>query len=143
MKVPPKTVFWCQIVASIWACFVQIAVMNWTLGAIDGVCTQTQSSHFTCPNGRTFFSSSIVWGVIGPERMFGPGHIYSSINWYWLLGALLPVAFYLLMRYFPRSPLRLLNAPVMLGAMAWLPPYVILFPLPQHFSPLNFFYFEN
>ncbi|CZR64334.1 related to small oligopeptide transporter, OPT family [Phialocephala subalpina] len=122
MKVPPKTVFWCQIVASIWACFVQIAVMNWTLGAIDGVCTQTQSSHFTCPNGRTFFSSSIVWGVIGPERMFGPGHIYSSINWYWLLGALLPVAFYLLMRYFPRSPLRLLNAPVMLGAMAWLPP---------------------
>jgi len=39
MKIPPKTVFSCQIVASIWACFVQIAVMNWTLGSIDGICT--------------------------------------------------------------------------------------------------------
>lgn len=65
-------------------------------------------------------------GVIGPQRMFGPGAIYTSIQWYWLLGALLPVAFYILMRYLPRSPLRLLNAPVMLGAMAWLPPYVSL-----------------
>lgn len=56
--------------------------------------------------------------------MFGPGSIYAAINYYWLLGALLPVAFYILTRYFPRSPLRLLNAPVMLGAMGWLPPYV-------------------
>jgi hypothetical protein len=39
MKVPPRTVFTCQVVASIWACFVQIAVMNWALGAIDGICT--------------------------------------------------------------------------------------------------------
>ncbi|KAF2502770.1 small oligopeptide transporter [Lophium mytilinum] len=122
MKVPPRITFWCQIVASIWACFVQVAVMNWTLGAIDGVCTPTQSAHFTCPNGKTFFSSSIVWGVIGPKRMFGPGSIYSKMQWYWLLGALLPVFFYTLMRLFPRSRARYLNAPVMLGAMAWLPP---------------------
>ncbi|TVY20586.1 Sexual differentiation process protein isp4 [Lachnellula arida] len=122
MKIPPKTVFSCQIVASIWACFVQVAVMNWALGAIDGICTTTQSAHFTCPNGKTFFSSSITWGVIGPARMFGPGSIYSAIQYYWLLGALLPVLFYILIRFFPRSPARLLNAPVMLGAMAWLPP---------------------
>jgi len=40
----------------------------------------------------------------------------------WLLGALLPVAFYVMMRLFPRSPARLLHAPVMLGAMGWIPP---------------------
>jgi OPT family oligopeptide transporter len=147
MKIPPKTVFSCQIVATIWAVFVQIAVMNWTLGNIDGVCTSfvpllkiyfqaianiiysNQASHFTCPNGRTFFSSSIVWGVIGPKRMFGPGSIYSKIQFYWLLGALLPIAFYVIIRLRPRSSLRLLNAPVMLGAMAWLPPA----------TPLSFF----
>ncbi|KAH8654565.1 OPT family small oligopeptide transporter [Tricladium varicosporioides] len=122
MKIPPRIVFSCQVVASIWACFVQVAVMNWALGAIDGVCTTTQSSHYTCPNGKTFFSSSIVWGVIGPERIFGQGAIYSAIQYYWLLGALLPILFYILMRAVPRSPARLLNAPVMLGAMAWLPP---------------------
>lgn len=79
MKIPPRVVFTCQVVATIWACFVQIAVMNWTLGHIGEVCTlwvefglvgcihmlidfRNQASRFTCPNGRTFFFSSVVWG---------------------------------------------------------------------------------
>ncbi|KAJ5957236.1 hypothetical protein N7501_011515 [Penicillium viridicatum] len=122
MKVPPRVTFMCQVVATVWASIVQIAVMNWTLGNIDEVCTPTQPGNFTCPNGRAFFSSSIVWGVIGPQRMFGPGAMYAQIQWFWLIGALLPVVFYVLIRVFPRSKLRFLNAPVMLGAMAWLPP---------------------
>ncbi|KAF1947905.1 OPT family small oligopeptide transporter [Clathrospora elynae] len=122
MKIPPRTAFTAQVVATIWGSFVQIAVMNWTLGNIPDVCERLQESHFTCPNGRAFFSSSIVWGVIGPHRMFGPGSIYSAIHYYWLIGALLPIVFFFLMRLAPKSPLRYLNAPVMLGAMAWLPP---------------------
>lgn len=39
MKIPPRTTFWCQIIATIWATFVQIAVMNWTLGNIPNCCT--------------------------------------------------------------------------------------------------------
>ncbi|CAI6332826.1 unnamed protein product [Periconia digitata] len=122
MKVPPKIAFIAQLVAAVWASIVQIAVMNWTLGNIPDVCTILQKDHFTCPNGRAFFSSSIVWGVIGPQRMFGPGSTYSAIHYYWLIGAALPVIFYFLMRAAPKSPLRYLNAPVMLGAMGWLPP---------------------
>lgn len=38
LKIPPRITFFCQVVATIWATFVQIAVMNWTLGNIDGVC---------------------------------------------------------------------------------------------------------
>jgi hypothetical protein len=38
MKVPPRVTFTCQVVATLWACFVQIAVMNWTLGNIENVC---------------------------------------------------------------------------------------------------------
>jgi OPT family small oligopeptide transporter len=122
MKVPPRTAFTAQIVAAIWGSIVQIAVMNWTLGNIPDVCSRLQTGHFTCPNGRAFFSNSITWGVIGPHRMFGPGSIYSAIHYYWLVGAALPIIFYFLMRAAPKSPLRYLNAPVMLGAMAWLPP---------------------
>lgn len=122
MKVPPRVTIVCQVAATIWACFVQIAVMNWTLTTIPEVCTSTQANHFTCPNGRTFYSSSIVWGLIGPRRMFGAGSIYVNFNWFWLLGALLPIAFYVLLRAFPTKRLRWLHAPVMLGAMSWLPP---------------------
>src|ERR1700744_4401528 len=122
MKIPQRTTFSAQVVAIIWAAFVQIATMNWVLGNIENVCEPDQKDHFTCPNGSTFFSSSIVWGVIGPQRMFGPGSIYRPIMWFWLLGLLLPIAFWLLSKKFPTSFLRHLNAPVMLGAMGWLPP---------------------
>lgn len=51
MKVPPRITFAAQISAAVWACFVQIAVLNWTLANIDGACTADQVTHFTCPNG--------------------------------------------------------------------------------------------
>lgn len=122
MKVPPRITFWCQVIATVWAVFVQIAVMNWTLGQIDGVCGNAQIDHFTCPNGRALFSSTIVWGVIGPRRMFGDGAMYSQLNWLWLIGAGLPVLLYLLARVVKVRFFRHFHAPVMLGAMAWLPP---------------------
>ncbi|KAI5861460.1 small oligopeptide transporter [Durotheca rogersii] len=122
MKIPPKVTFWCQVVASIWAVFVQIAVMNWTLGNIPDVCSNNQVSHFSCPNGRAFFSSSIVWGVLGPRRMFGPGSMYVNFNWFWLIGAGLPLLLWILARKMRVGFVRHLNAPVMFGAMGWLPP---------------------
>lgn len=122
MKIPPRVTFWCQVIASIWAVFVQIAVMNWTLGAIPDVCSNTQPSHFTCPNGRAFFSSSIVWGVLGPHRMFGPGSMYVNFNWFWLIGAGLPVLLWFLTRKMKLGFARHFNAPIMFGAMGWLPP---------------------
>ncbi|TQW00245.1 small oligopeptide transporter, OPT family [Cordyceps javanica] len=122
MKIPPKVTFWCQVIPTIWAVFVQIAVMNWTLGNIENACDNRQKDHFTCPNGRAFFSSSIVWGVIGPQRMFGVGGMYSHFNWFWLGGAALPVIFYLLVHKAGIKFFRYFNAPIMFGSMAWLPP---------------------
>lgn len=122
MKIPPKVTFWCQVIPTIWAVFVQIATMNWTLGNIDNVCDNKQKDHFSCPNGRAFFSSSIVWGVIGPQRMFGVGSMYAHFNWFWLIGAVFPAALYLLVRVAGIRFFRHFNAPIMFGAMAWLPP---------------------
>lgn len=103
-------------------------MQNWALGNISGICEADQPSNFTCPNGSTFFSSSIVWGVIGPQRFLGAGSLYESIHYFWILGALLPVIFYVAARRYPNSIARYLHAPVMLGAMGWLPPA----------TPLNF-----
>ncbi|RYP41732.1 hypothetical protein DL767_000748 [Monosporascus sp. MG133] len=122
MKVPPKTTFWCQVVAIMWAVFVQIAVMNWALGNIPDICTPLQPARFTCPNGQAFFSNSIIWGVIGPRRMFGPGSIYEHFNYFWLVGALFPLLLWVLVRKLRLGFARHFSAPIMLGAMAWLPP---------------------
>ncbi|QDS77414.1 hypothetical protein FKW77_006407 [Venturia effusa] len=124
MKVPPRTLFFGQLVATAWSCFVQIGVLQWAFANITGICTPKQASHFICPGGKVFFNASIIWGVIGPQRMFAASSTYGSLQYFWLLGALLPVVFWLIARRWPRSPARYLNAPVILGGTGAIPPAV-------------------
>jgi len=122
MKVPPRTMFSAQVVATIWSCFVQVAVLEWALKTIKDICKSHQVDHFTCPNGRVFFNASIIWGVIGAQRIFSPGSIYSSLLWFWLVGALTPVAIYIGARMFPKSNIRFLSAPLIFGGSGQIPP---------------------
>lgn len=50
--------FMAQVVATTVSCFIQIAVLNFALGNIEGVCELTQPQRFTCPGGRVFFSGT-------------------------------------------------------------------------------------
>ena len=122
MKIPPRTMFTAQVVATILSCFVQVAVLNFGLNNIKDVCTPTQPQRFTCPLGRIFFSASVIWGLLGPQRVFSPGQIYSSLLWFFPIGAALPIIFHLLAKRFPRSPIKYLMAPVILGGGAAIPP---------------------
>jgi OPT family oligopeptide transporter len=61
------------------------------LGNINGICTPGQSDGFTCPNGRTTYSSSVIWGAIGPGRLYSAGKIYSGLLHFFWIGALMPV----------------------------------------------------
>ncbi|KAK4106767.1 small oligopeptide transporter [Parathielavia hyrcaniae] len=122
MKIPPRTMFMAQVVATTFSCFVQVVVLNYALRTIPGVCEPTQPDHFTCPGGRVFFSASVIWGLIGPARIFSPGQIYSSLFLFFLLGAAVPLAIYLLARRRPKSFLRYLMAPVIFGGAGAIPP---------------------
>lgn len=54
--------------------------------------------------------------------MFGPGSLYVNFNWFWLVGAGLPVLLWVMVRKLRIGFARHFNAPILLGAMAWLPP---------------------
>lgn len=58
MKIPPRTMFWAQVVATTFSCFIQIMVLNLALAHIPDVCDQHQRDHFTCPGGRVFFAGT-------------------------------------------------------------------------------------
>ncbi|CAF4309024.1 unnamed protein product, partial [Rotaria magnacalcarata] len=57
---------------------------------IPHICTR-ENPRWTCPNANTFFSASIIWGAIGPIKMFGKGSIYSHLLYGFLIGAILPI----------------------------------------------------
>ncbi|KAI5867752.1 small oligopeptide transporter [Durotheca rogersii] len=125
MKVPPRVMFWSQLVASIWSAVVQICVMNWALGTIPGICTDEQADNYTCPSGRAFYNTSVIWGVIGPARIFSGDAIYSSLQWFWVVGAISPIITWLVARRCPKSIfgfVRSINMPLIFGGANMIPP---------------------
>ncbi|KAI8632990.1 OPT family small oligopeptide transporter [Xylariaceae sp. FL1651] len=122
MKVPPRTMFWSQLTASVWSAIVQIAVMNWALESIPQVCSEDQINSYTCPGGRVFYTASIIWGAIGPARIFSGDALYSSLQWFWLAGAVTPVITWFLARRYPKSIARYINMPLVFGGSSWIPP---------------------
>lgn len=69
MKIPPRATFYVQVVGAVWAAIVQVGIKSWMFGHIEGLCTEDQAHNFTCPHAGVFYTSSIVWGVIGPDQL--------------------------------------------------------------------------
>ncbi|PNY27801.1 Sexual differentiation process protein isp4 [Tolypocladium capitatum] len=123
LKLPPRTMFFGQVIATIWSTFVQVAVFYWSMsGAIKDVCTDKAAAHFTCPNGSVFFTASILWGLIGPARIFSGTGIYKNLQYFWIIGAALPTSFWLIRKRWPNSIVRYLNAPVIFSGTGSIPP---------------------
>ncbi len=70
LKIPQRVMFFGQIIATLRSCIVQLAVMEWALDNISDICKEGQAYNFTCPNGRVFFNASVIFGLIGPKRIF-------------------------------------------------------------------------
>ncbi len=103
MKIPPRPMFWSQVVATIIAGTVQLGVQAWMFSNIPDICTDDQKDGFICPSTEVFGTASIIWGVIGPARQFSSGQIYSGLSFFFLIGFLAPVFSYLVSLKFPNS----------------------------------------
>ncbi|KAK6071511.1 OPT family small oligopeptide transporter [Seiridium cupressi] len=125
MKIPPRSMFRAQLFAVIWLSIVQVSTFNWMLGSLPGICTDDQPQGFTCAGARTFFNASVIWGLIGPRRMFGAGAIYSWANWFWLIGFALPCIQFFIARRYPKSIARYIFFPAVFGVSGMIPPATI------------------
>jgi len=121
MKVPPRAMFWAQLLGTVIAGLVNLMTANWLLSSQEGICDTNET--FMCPNANTFYSASVIWGVISPNRMFGPSSIYNAINYFFLIGFVLPIPFYYLKKAFPKSTwLEYIHIPVLLTSTGMMPP---------------------
>ncbi|KAI9388553.1 hypothetical protein POPTR_009G079500v4 [Populus trichocarpa] len=126
MKIPPRSMFLVQFIGTILAGTINLAVAWWLLNSIENICQDDllpANSPWTCPGDRVFFDASVIWGLVGPKRIFGTLGNYQAMNWFFLGGALGPVIVWLLHKSFPKqSWIPLINLPVLLGATAMMPP---------------------
>lgn len=126
MKIPPRCMYTAQLVGTVVAGVVNLAVAWWMLGSIDNICDVEAlhpDSPWTCPKYRVTFDASVIWGLIGPARLFGRHGLYRNLVWLFLAGAVLPVPVWLLSRAFPEKKwIALINVPVISYGFAGMPP---------------------
>lgn len=106
MKIPPRTMFWAQVLASVVSGTVQLGIQAWMFSHIPDMCSLTQKDKFICPSTQVFGTASIIWGVIGPQRQFSSGQIYHALVWFFLIGVLCPLGAWLVSLRWPHSYIR-------------------------------------
>jgi len=126
MKIPPKAMFIAQTFGTVIAGLTNLATAYWLFSSIPNFCDpkniEDKNFVWACPNTKIFYSASVIWGVIGPARMFGPGAYYSSLMWWFLLGALAPIPVWLITRRYPNSFWKYVHIPIILTATSNMPP---------------------
>ncbi|KAF4355791.1 hypothetical protein F8388_011976 [Cannabis sativa] len=126
MKIPPRSMFLVQFIGTILAGTINLAVAWWLLGSVENICQDNllpPDSPWTCPGDRVFFDASVIWGLVGPKRIFGSRGNYPEMNWFFLGGAIGPIVVWLFHKAFPKQTwIPLINLPVLLGATAMMPP---------------------
>ncbi|KAJ2965742.1 hypothetical protein NUW54_g14017 [Trametes sanguinea] len=80
MKIPPRIMFMAQLIPSTLACFICVGVQQWQFAHIPDMCMPWQKDGFVCNDVSTFATASIIWGGIGPKRLFGSGQMYVQLG---------------------------------------------------------------
>ncbi|KAI5416793.1 Oligopeptide transporter 3 [Lathyrus oleraceus] len=92
MKIPPRCMYIAQLVGTLVAEVMNVSVAWWMLDSIKDICMDDNAhrdSPWTCPKYRVTFDASVIWGLIGPRRLFGPGGLYRNLKYNYVLSVAL------------------------------------------------------
>jgi hypothetical protein len=56
------------------------------MGHINDLCESTNKQRFTCNGAKVMYNASLIWGTIGPQRMFQSGQVYNGLDYFFLIG---------------------------------------------------------
>ncbi|KJZ76510.1 hypothetical protein HIM_04239 [Hirsutella minnesotensis 3608] len=97
-KLPPRAMYRGQVISAVITSLVAFGVERFADTKIPGICTPDQPSKFNCANGsQVYFSAAVVWGAIGPARIFE--QIYPVLKYCFLLGFLLAIVWWTTKRF--------------------------------------------
>ncbi|KAI3699360.1 hypothetical protein L2E82_43616 [Cichorium intybus] len=126
MKISPRSMFMAQVCGTLISALVHLGTAWWLMDTVPNICERAlmpPGSPWTCPSDHVFYDASVIWGLIGPRRIFGDQGYYNSINWFFLAGALAPILVWVLHKAFPsQNWITLITTPVLLSATIHMPP---------------------
>ncbi|KAH6977206.1 OPT oligopeptide transporter protein-domain-containing protein [Ilyonectria sp. MPI-CAGE-AT-0026] len=121
-KIPPRLMLASQVIATIVSVITSLGIIKFQLTGIPGICNPVLQPRWICGNVAQSWTTSIVWGALGPSRLFGSDALYKKLPWSVLAGVLWPVVWYLARQRWPNSVFRLCHPLVLLvGPILWAP----------------------
>ncbi|CAM1500425.1 Fc.00g095870.m01.CDS01 [Cosmosporella sp. VM-42] len=123
VKIPPRFTFSAQIIATFISTFICVGVLNFQMTRIDDVCTPDAKFKLTCPGVNTFFTASVLWGTVGPKKIWGHTGQYSETLIGFPLGVLIVFLVWGINKKFPQWTWTRQIHPVaiMYGGIIWAP----------------------
>ncbi|KAG0348777.1 hypothetical protein BG005_011333 [Podila minutissima] len=129
MKVPPRAMFAAQLWgASIGAVFnyiVMIIIIDNKREFLDGT-RQDPTGLWTGASPQVYWGSGLIYGALGPAKMFGKDSQYHFIYWGFLIGAVLPIIQWGLSKKFPSVKWSALNVTIIAGGMSAYPSGLVI-----------------
>ena len=110
------------MIATLISTVVCTGVINFQVNIKD-ICQENAPMRFYCPGPNTFFTASVLWGTIGPLKVFGHKGQYKELLLGFPIGIVLTVAVFLLVKKFPKNRYMRQFHPVAFfyGPLAWAP----------------------
>ncbi|PHH71270.1 hypothetical protein CDD82_6607 [Ophiocordyceps australis] len=120
LKLPPRVTFSAQVVSTVISSIIVTGMLKYQM-TIKDVCTPNAPFRFYCPWVTSWSTESVLWGTIGPEKVFG---IHGQYSWLLLgfpIGMALVIIFWGICKLWPNSrALRSIHIPVLIsGASGW------------------------
>ncbi|KAI5963486.1 uncharacterized protein KGF55_002366 [Candida pseudojiufengensis] len=131
-KIPPRAMFRSQVLSIFIASFIQLGILNFQITGIKDYCDPLNTQKFTCPGTRTFYSASVLWGVIGPKKVFD--HLYPLLRWCFLIGFLLAFPCAAIKKFGPKKYFKTFEPSIIIGGFLQYAPYniIIFFAVQYH-----------
>ncbi|WVR04578.1 OPT family small oligopeptide transporter [Kwoniella sp. DSM 27419] len=100
LHIPPRATFRAQMLGCLISSLVSLAVINWQFKVIPDLCEAGQKDLMTCPYYTTFYSSALLFGVVGPGHINVPVIIYGTLyfapyNWSFVWAGIPPAWFFM------------------------------------------------
>ncbi|KAI5952758.1 hypothetical protein KGF54_003625 [Candida jiufengensis] len=119
-KIPPRSMFRTQILSVLVTAFIQLGILNYQITGIKDYCDPLNKQKFICAGTTTFFNASVLWGVIGPKRVFDG--LYPVLKYCFLIGFLAGLLCIAIKKYAPRKWTKYFEPAIFLAAFfSWAP----------------------
>ncbi|KAF9929923.1 hypothetical protein FBU30_001082 [Linnemannia zychae] len=118
MKIPPRSMFigqfWGTVVGSFFNYMTMILIIDSQRDILNGS-RADPNGLWTGQRVETFWGSGLIYGALGPSRMFIPSGRYGFVYYGFLVGAIVPVILWALSKKIPWFPWSSINISLIAG----------------------------